>query len=289
MELLCAKVAQIQPQADISSVDVSSVEKLANLIYKYGPVVIVLSVFLFLFLTIILFLLRSFLETQSKTLAANESLMKSILSNFESVIKLEEEKKSDESTKNYDEKNIVKIFVKLNKTFKLDCRKYSEKANADRIGIYVFHNGTHSSHGLPFFKVSCISEWIRHGCGITTHIQDCSGVPLAMFDDIIERIYSYGFVIVDNYYDDEDGLPRSSSYIESSSFFLEKDKAKTAIFCAIYDSYDNILAFVLAEYVDRVDMEKIDDYIDDLREFCARIRPALEFSDYNSIGKEGDD
>lgn len=288
MDLLsAANVAQLQSNTDITDVDVSSIETLTNLISKYGPVIVVLSVFLFLFLIVILFLLKSFLDTQSKTTSSNEALMKSILNNFESIIKIEEERKK-ENSKDYDEKDIVKIFVKLNKTFKLDCRKYCEKVNADRVGIYVFHNGTTSSHGLPFFKVSCISEWISHGCGITTHLQDCSAVPLAMFDDIIERVYSYGFVIVDNHYNN-DNNSNNYTYIQSNSFYLEKDKAKTAIFCAVYDSYDNILAFVLAEYVNRVEAEAIDDYITELKEFCARIRPALEFSDYNSIGKDGDD
>lgn len=279
MGLLTNKVLLLSTNTDI---DVSSVENLANLIYKYGPVVVVLSIFLFLFLTVILFLLKSFLDTQSKTLESNKELMESILKNFEVIVK------NEENVKPYDEKDIVKIFVKLNKTFKLDCKKYCEKIKADRVGIYVFHNGTQSSHGLPFFKLSCISEWIKHGCGITTHLQDCSGIPLAMYDDIIERIYSYGFAIVDNYYGNHPQLSTNSTYIQTNSFFLEKDRAETAIFCAIYDSYDNILAFVLAEYIDRVDAEIIDDNITELKEFCARIRPALEFSDYNSNGKDSD-
>lgn len=278
MNALNVKVLQMSNTTDI---DISNVENLANLIYKYGPVVVVLSIFLFLFLVVILFLLKSFLDTQSKTLESNKALMESVLKNFETVVK------NEENNKAYDEKDIVKIFVKLNKTFKLDCKKYCEKIKADRVGIYVFHNGTQSSHGLPFFKLSCISEWIERGCGITTHLQDCSAIPLAMFDDIIERIYSYGFAIVDNYYGD---MPANtnSTYIQSDSFFLEKDRVETAIFCAVYDSYDNILAFVLAEYINRVDAENIDDYITEIKEFCARIRPALEFSEYNSSGKDGD-
>ena len=32
-----------------------------------------------------------------------------------------------------------------------------DNIDADRLSVYVFHNGVYSSHGLPFFKASCIS------------------------------------------------------------------------------------------------------------------------------------
>ena len=259
------------------------------MIYKFGPVVVVLAVFLVLFLVIVLVVLKGFIDSQKKTQEANEALIKTILGNVESWKQMEANRIDKEKPK-YDEKNLVDIFIRLNRTFKLDCKKYTEKINCDRIGIYVFHNGTQSTHGLPFFKVSCISEFIHRGCGIGSHIKDCTGVPLVVYDDIIEILHSYGFVIVRNTYGgDIPKYPRITPQIESSSFYLEKDRARTAIFVGVYDSYESLFAFILAEFLEEISDDAIDNNLTVLKEFCARIRPTLEFSDYNgSEAKDGE-
>src|SRR5574344_1514475 len=50
---------------------------------------------------------------------------------------------------------------------------------------YVFHNGMHSSHGLPFYKYTCLSEVIRRDRGITQVINEQKALPLTMIDDNI--------------------------------------------------------------------------------------------------------
>lgn len=269
-----------------SASDIDKVQNMARLIADIGPVAVILAVFLMLFMVVIFAILKSFIDNQAIVQKHNEELMNTIISSFDKIVS--EEENHLKETKPYDEKNMVEIFVKLNRTFKLDCKKYLEKTNSDRIGIYVFHNGSHSSHGLPFFKVSCISEYIRRGCGIISHFSDCNSVPLTLFDDIIDRLYSYGFVIVKNSYNGDTPSTASGS-IQSKSFYLDKDMARTAIFCAVYDSYENILAFIMLEYINEIDDNDIDNYINELKEFCARIRPTLEFSGYNNIdNKEGE-
>ena len=273
---------------DTSAVNIDQVSNMAELIYNFGPVVTVLAVFLVLFLVIVFVVLKGFVDAQKKIQETNENLIQTILKNSESIKQMEVDRRAREPK--YDEKNLVDIFIRLNNTFKLDCKKYLEKVEADRIGIYVFHNGTQSSHGLPFFKVSCISEFIHRGCGIGSHIKDCTAVPLVVFDDVIEVLHTYGFTIVRNTYgDDIPKYPRISPQIESSSFYLDKDRARTAIFVGVYDSYESLFAFILAEFLEEIPDEKIDNNLEILREFCARVRPALEFSDYNGSGtKDGD-
>lgn len=272
---------------DTSNVTVDQVHTMAQILSDFGPVVTILAVFLILFLVIVLVVLKGFVDAQKKTQEANEKLIQTILSNSESLKQMEVDRRAKEPK--YDEKNLVDIFVRLNSTFKLDCKKYLEKVSCDRIGIYVFHNGTQSTHGLPFFKVSCISEFIRRGCGINSHIADCTAVPLAVFEDIIEVVHSYGFAIICNNFGDGEKKVLNKPKMESSSFYLDKDRARTAIFVAVYDSYESVFAFVLAEYLEEIPDKKIDEDLEVLREFCARIRPTLEFSDYNSsVSKDGD-
>ena len=271
----------------VDNTDISQIESMANLMYKLGPAIVILSVFLLLFLVIIVAILKGFMDNQSKTQEQNDALLKALMENFEEL-KNTEEKRAKATTKPYDEKNIVEIFVKLNRTFKMDCKKYSEELNCDRLGIYVFHNGTYSSHGLPFFKVSCISEWIKRGCGISSQIKNCSGVPLTVYEDMVDKLYTYGVIIVHNTYDNEEKTCVNPTHIESTSFYLEKDKAKIAIAVAVYDSNDNVFAFIMAEYLDEIDDENINKNIECIKEFCSKIRPTLEFSDYSNATEGGD-
>lgn len=267
-----------------SGVELDQISDMANLINKAGPVAVILAVFLVLFLIIVIALLKGFMGSQKQLQEQNESLTKTMISQLEELKRSQAEIKAD-TRKNYNEKSMVGTFVKLNKTFKMDCKTYAELVGCDRIGIYVFHNGAHSSHGMPFIKFSCISEWIKRGIGIGSHLTDYNSIPLAVFDDVIERLYTYGFVIVRNDVEDSKENEVNEFSIYTSSFSLDKDKAKTAVFVATYDSVENIMAFIMAEFINRIGNEEIENCMEQLKEFSGKIKPTLEFSEYNNISE----
>lgn len=274
----------------MNSVDTTAsmdqITSLAELIHKIGPVAVILAVFLILFLVIVMTLLKGFMNNQKKLQEQNEQLTQIMITTFENQKKLrDEEDTAPIPKKNYDERNMVGIFVELNRTFKMDCKQYAQALACDRIAIYVFHNGSHSSHGLPFFKTTCVSEWIKPGCGIPTHLMDSNAVPLTVFDDIIDRLYTYGQVIVRNTETNfNDILENPSNHaIKSTSFFLGKDGAKVAIFAGTYDSFENMCAFVMVEYLTVINPEEVQTSLAIMRQFCTHIRPTLEFC---NIGDE---
>lgn len=242
---------------------VDQVVKLAETIDKVGIAAVVVAVFLLLFLGIILYLMRTFAATNQYMMNQQQQMLNNLMQ------KKEEEEKEKQPA--YNEKEIVAIFCQLNKSLKAECKKFLEDTECDRIGIYVFHNGITSSHGLPFFKVSCVCESIKRGSGISSHIADSTNIPLSVFDDVIQILYTDGVVIVQN--DKEDGF-------KSSSFYLEKDKADTGIFTAIYDSMDNVMGFTLGEYRRGIEQEEINSDHELYKELCGRLRPVLEFSGY---------
>lgn len=242
---------------------VDQVVKLAETIDKVGIAAVVVAVFLLLFLGIILYLMRTFAATNQYMMNQQQQMLNNLMQ------KKEEEEKEKQPA--YNEKEIVAIFCQLNKSLKAECKKFLEETECDRIGIYVFHNGITSSHGLPFFKVSCVCESIKRGSGISSHIADSTNIPLSVFDDVIQILYTDGVVIVQN--DKEDGF-------KSSSFYLEKDKADTGIFTAIYDSMDNVMGFTLGEYRRGIEQEEINSDHELYKELCGRLRPVLEFSGY---------
>lgn len=242
---------------------VDQVVKLAETIDKVGIAAVVVAVFLLLFLGIILYLMRTFAATNQYMMNQQQQMLNNLMQ------KKEEEEKEKQPA--YNEKEIVAIFCQLNKSLKAECKKFLEETECDRIGIYVFHNGITSSHGLPFFKVSCVCESIKRGSGISSHIADSTNIPLSVFDDVIQILYTDGVVIVQN--DKEDGF-------KSSSFYLEKDKSDTGIFTAIYDSMDNVMGFTLGEYRRGIEQEEINSDHELYKELCGRLRPVLEFSGY---------
>ena len=63
-------------------------------------------------------------------------------------------------------KNLMGIFMKLKDSIKENCITTMNKIGAVRIAIYLFHNGTHTTHGLSFFKMSCMCEKVVIGSGV---------------------------------------------------------------------------------------------------------------------------
>lgn len=255
----------------VNEQELTDIYKLAETMQKFGPAITILTVFLFIFLAIILYFLKNNSVTSKQLMVQQQQLIDHLLD------QQQPKKEEREDTKTYDEKNIVEIFYKLNTCLKAECKKFLEKTKCDRIGIYVFHNGTVASHGLPFFKVSCICEYIRRGTGICSHINDSTNIPLTLFDDIIGKLYTQGSVIVSN---------KTENGFASDSFFLEKDKADTAIFTVVYDGEDNVMGFVLGEYHDQLEDNDILKSIDIYKELCARLKPVLEFSEYQKISTQ---
>lgn len=246
---------------------VGSVVQLAETVNKVGVVAVMIAAFLFLFMGMILYMLRTMSTANQYMMSQQQQMLTNLIERNDKI----SEKREEEKQAHYNEKEIVAIFCQLNKGLKSECRKFLEDTNCDRIGVYVFHNGTTSSHGLPFFKVSCVCEFIKRGAGIGNHINDSTNVPLTVFDDVIQLLYSDGVVVIQN--DVEDAT-------HSTSFYLDKDKTETAIFTAIYDTMDNIMGVVLGQYKRTLNQEEIDSDIALYQDLCSNIRPVLEFSGY---------
>jgi hypothetical protein len=172
--------------------------------------------------------------------------------------------------KNYDEEDIVEIFTKLNEVFKEECKKINEKTGSSRTAIYVFHNGTVASHGLPFFKMSCVSEWISRGSGFQEQISKHTNLNLALFSSLVEELYKRGEFVIN--FNCEDQEPYTYAFMS--------EKAKTSIFTCVYDGNNKIMAFINSEFSECLTDEKIDKSKSIMKYSCAKVQPVLEFSSY---------
>ena len=175
---------------------------------------------------------------------------------------------------NVNGKNLVDIFIKLRGAIKENCISAMSKIGAARIAIYLFHNGTHSTNGISFLKMSCICEKVSIGSGIRERMVELTNIPINLFDDMIDKLITYNRYIIMN---------NDETQETNHKIFISADKIYYTQLVTIYDINNNILGFVAVEMdrpysKDEADKEK--EILDDL---VKQLVPVLSYSDYTMI------
>lgn len=249
---------------------VDQVSKLSEAISKYGPYAVILAVFLIVFLIMIAFMIKINNKFADQMIKQYNDMFKKYSDSITTQIATSLPKKD------YNEEDIVEIFTKLNEVFKEECKKINEKTSSSRAAIYVFHNGTVASHGLPFFKMTCVSEWISRGSGFEEQISKHTNLNLALFSSLVEELYKTGeFVIIHGC--------ASCEQQDSYSAAFTSNRAKTSVFTCVYDGDNRIMAFINAEFKECLSDSEIDNVKNVMKYACAKVQPVLEFSSYKGM------
>ena len=242
------------------------IEKYADMIKNYGPATVIIAVFIFVFLSILLVIVKNTLSVNKQIMKQQEELLEKMM---------EEKDNKDKVQIPVKEKNIIEVFVKIDDSIKNILRKISDNIDADRLSVYVFHNGVYSSHGLPFFKASCISE-ITKGCEIAKKVNVHNNLPLSIFDDIIKALYKDGKL----------SMPTmkfiKNKYPAVYNMMIEAH-TKSASIVAIYDNDGNILGGIVAEFVEEKEESELESITEVLSKEAPYLSPILEFSDYRDL------
>ena len=166
------------------------------------------------------------------------------------------------------------IFVKLRESIKENCVSTMNQIGAARIAIYLFHNGIHSTHGINFFKMSCMCEKVAIGSGIRERMIEHTNIPINLFDEMIEKlIHDNRYIIMNN-----DELQDTNHKI-----FISADKINYAQLVTIYDINNNMLGFVAVEIDRPFSKDEADREKEILDELVKQLIPVLSYSDYTSI------
>ena len=173
------------------------------------------------------------------------------------------------------EPNLVKQFLNINSSIKGILRDIYDDFNASRIAVYVFHNGVYSSHGLPFFKISCICEIVRKNSGVIKNIDAHNSMPLQMFDNSISYLSKHGHMIVEDADDDENENVKSSPVLCG---MLKSNNIKSAVGIALYDKEDNILGILIVEFNEKKELEYLEGVEKELIEKSPSLSPILEYN-----------
>lgn len=240
---------------------------ISKYINEYGPLVVILAVFLVIVFALVMYLLN----TNKKAIQSNADMAKNITAMFQEELKknaiLMEQQQEQ---KHYDERNIVTIFTELNRTLKTACERTMRESTSDRVAIYVFHNGAHASHGLPFFKMTCISETISKSSNANMKMEDHSAIQLNMFDTIVDGLYqnSYFRIMVDQTTD------------PSELIFLKNTKIKDCFFIPIYDDDNNMMGFTFNGYNTPDNTRNIETEKEYLVDLAMMAKPVIEYSKF---------
>lgn len=258
---------------------IEQIKEYTDLIHTYGASAVIIAVFLIILLVVVAYILKNNQKTNNHIIEQQQELVDMLLKNS----KKEEEKKDTPKQITKKEPDLVQVFLNINSSLKEVLRDLSDTIDADRVAIYVFHNGVYSSHGLPFFKTSCICEVVKKNSGVVKNIKPHTGLPLQMFDNSISYIYKNGKMSVLDSNDETDELVHDSPVLIG---MLRGNNIRSASAIAVYDHDNNILGIIMAEFTDVHDKEFLMNVESKLIEKAPTLSPILEYSGiYNTTNK----
>lgn len=258
------------------------VSEYSNLIHTYGASTVIIAVFIVVLLAMFAYILRTNQKTNNQLIKQQQKLVDTLLST-----KNDEEENNNNKPVQHStivkEPDIVQVFLDINSSIKEILKDISDEINSSRIAVYVFHNGVYSSHGLPFFKTSCICEIIKKNCGVSKSINLHSGLPLQMFDNNISYIYKNGKMSIIDVDDEDNGLVHDAPVLVG---MLKNNNIRSATGIAVYDHDNNILGILLTEFVELQNEEFLNNVENVLMEKALLLSPILEYSGiYNTTNK----
>lgn len=223
---------------NVTEAAVEGVGFMAKILSEYGPFIGILAVFLVLFGFIIVTIMRNNQKQITSMIKQQEQHSQSIMNQNDKLVEnMMEKEKAEEDEFCAAHRDFIKTYIDVQTVFKSASKHSQNKIGADRMGIYVFHNGNRSIHGLPFFKMSCVGEWLKTNVGAKKNIH--SELPLYVYDDIILALYE------DGYFENITNPSRESDMVSSfsvSSTFIY------VFMLGIYDSNNNLAGFSIAEF-----------------------------------------
>lgn len=257
------------------------VSEYSNIINTYGASTVIIAVFIVVLLAMFAYILRSNQKTNNQLIKQQQKLVDTLLENKKDEEDIKEN--SSQHTTVIKEPDIVQVFLDINSSIKEILKDISDKINASRIAVYVFHNGVYSSHGLPFFKTSCVCEVIKKNCGVSKSINLHSGLPLQMFDSNISYVYKNGKMTIIDVDDEDNELVHDAPVLVG---MLKNNNIKSATGIAVYDHDNNILGILLTEFTELQDKEFLTHIENVLIEKAPLLSPILEYSGiYNTTNK----
>lgn len=263
---------------------VTGADTIASLMTSYGPVMTIISVFLMLFVCILFFLIRNQQKSNENIMNEHKLLIENLLKNKVS----EEQEKMyhtgfampmNSHSEHLHIQETIKTVSKISRTLKEKLEKHISEYNIARGGIYLFHNGHYSLSGFPFFKFSCICEYVSKFT--YARMKSHNQFPVNLMSDFMTFLLEDGLYYLN---DDNKNYTELDPIIEK----MLTDKGHPFIIKGIRNTEDDIIGFLICEY-ESLNREELDKINGDIITLIKKIAPILEFSNINYEYKGGTD
>lgn len=255
----------------VESISSNEVAKYTDLINTYGASTVIIAVFLIVLVCMFMYILRTNQKTNNQLIKQQQELVSRLL---EKEDKKDNEEDKEEHSKIKTEPDIVEMFLKINAGLKDTLKDIQDEINADKVAVYVFHNGVYSSHGLPFFKTSCVCDVVKKNCGVGKSITH-SNLPLQMFDNNISHLYKHGYMSVCDVDNDEDDIVKDAPILIG---MFKNNNIKSVSGVSIYDHDNNMVGILIGEFTEVHDEEFLKDVENKLIANAPLLSPILEYS-----------
>lgn len=182
-----------------------------------------------------------------------------------------------EAAKNNESVDVLSNYTKIAKAILPMLKRAKDDFGADRISAFVFHNGTHSSHGLPFYKYTCIQEIINRERNIPPRISEQQAVPLTILDEmtITSLAEEQGFII-----DDVDAM----GYVfPMATARLKRDSFASAVGVSVCTDSGETVGFVFMAFVDRKTKDELRDIMIRVHERASSFSTIMDFNNNRDI------
>lgn len=251
------------------TINTDKVEEYTQLINTYGVSSVIVALFMIILVVVLGYMIRTNQKTNNQLIDQQQKLVDKLMEGLGT----QGQEKKDEVQSPPKEKNIVELFLNINSGIKDILKDIYTTLETDRAAVYVFHNGVYSSHGLPFFKISCICEMVRMNSGVAKNINAHNGMPLQMFDTSILYLHRNGSMIIADTDDEADDNVKNSPVLVG---MLKSNNIKSAAGIALYDTDGNIMGILIAEFASKRD--NLEEVKDMLIEKAPSLSPILEYS-----------
>lgn len=255
----------------------NNLKTLFESINEYGAFVVILGVILFIVIIAILNMNSTINKFMEQSIKNDESYKQIIMEQDKAIIgQLSNLKEQlDKVNKMPFEKDLIKTFARLSNSLKDYCKQSMDEIKAERLAVYLFHNGSYSTHGIHFFKMSCVCEKVTIGSGVRERSIDHTNIPINLFDSMIEGLVNDGYYII----------KRTDENIEfnNHNIFFSANKIKFVHAITIFDNDNNIIGFTLAESSNEYSDEEFNKQKEVIGRFITQVVPVLTYSEYTDM------
>ncbi len=258
------------------SIDTDSIISLAEAMDRFGVLTVIIAAMVVCIGVFVVFVLSANKKKSDNLInllkQESENTLKQNNVLLEKITELTEQQNKEAKT----EKNLVNIFMKLNNTLKEECHDVQEKLDCARVGIYACHNGSKTNTGLPFFKTSCISEWVSRNHMITGGVGFHTDLQLGIFYNLVKKVFEQGYCVIRSLDEGKDEFENVGAYKYLTTIGVE-----SSVIVAIINSEDLHIGSVTMEFMTPLDNDdKIKMAIEEGKKLANKLVPLLDYSLY---------